>query len=199
MNSVEFFFDLSSPYSYLASTQIEAIAARSGAAVHWRPFVLGAVFKATGNVMPAACPAKAKYMIEDLSRFARQYGVPFRMSSHFPLNTMQAHRLIVAIAEHDAPKAVEVARGLFAAVWVDDLNIADEAVLEEVIRPLHVTPEELQSSAAPSVKDRLRAQTDEAVRRGAFGAPTFFVGDELFWGDDRLPFVEAALRRARRP
>jgi 2-hydroxychromene-2-carboxylate isomerase len=197
MKSVEFFFDLSSPYSYLASTQIEALAARAGApfGVRWRPFVLGAVFKATGNVMPAACPAKAKYMLDDLARYARHYGVPFRMSSHFPLSAMKAHRLIVAIDEHDPRRAAEMAQGLFSAVWVDDQNIADEAVLKEALRPFHISSEELQKADDQTVKDRLRAQTDEAVRRGAFGAPSFFVGDELFWGDDRLPFVEEALRR----
>lgn len=194
MARVDFFFDLSSPYSYLAATQIEAVAARAGAEVAWRPMVLGAVFKATGNAMPAHVAAKAKYMFDDLARWAEQYGVPFRFSSRFPLNTIKAMRLVVAVEAEG--KAGPLARALFDAMWVDDRDVTDDATLRAAADAAGVdAAKALAAVETPAVKDRLRANTDEAVARGAFGAPAIFVGDQLFWGNDRLHHVERALAR----
>lgn len=194
MKKVEFFFDLSSPYSYLAATQMPALAERTGATVAWRPMVLGAVFKTVGNDMPARVPPKARWMMQDLPRWAEHYGVPFKMSSHFPLNTIKAMRLILV----DDAKAAAVARAGFAAMWAEDRDITAEAELRRIAEQGGLdAATALAAIESPAVKDRLRANTDEAVSRGAFGAPTFVVGEELFWGNDRLPFVEAALRRQR--
>ena len=190
MKTVDFFFDLSSPYSYLGSTQIEAVARRGGAEVRWCPMVLAAVFKAAGNVMPASSPPKARWMLSDLGRWAELYRVPFRMSSRFPVNAMKGHRLILA-AGNDGPR---LAASLFSALWVDDLDLTDPACLTARSAALGLDGAQLLArSETQEVKDQLRALTDEAIRRGAFGAPAMFVGEELFWGNDRLPFVEAAL------
>jgi 2-hydroxychromene-2-carboxylate isomerase len=187
---LELFFDLSSPYSYLAATQVEALAARTKAELAWRPMVLHAVHKATGNDMPARVAAKALWMWRDLNRWAEQYGVPFKMSSHFPANTVNAMRLVLVADEQG--KAGTVALACFRAMWVDDRSLADEEVLRQIAAPYGI---DLAAIARQEIKDRLRANTDEAIARGAFGAPVLFVGDELFWGNDRLHHVEKALTR----
>jgi 2-hydroxychromene-2-carboxylate isomerase len=194
MKKLDFFFDLSSPYSYLAATQVGALAARCGAELAWRPMVLGAVFKAVGNEMPARVPPKARWMGQDLSRWADHYGVPWRMSSHFPLNTIKAMRLVLV----DDAKAGAVALAAFRAMWAEDRDITrdDELTRIATAAGLDAAPA-LVAIDSSAIKDRLRHNTDEAVARGAFGAPTFLVGDELFWGNDRLHFVEAALRRGQ--
>lgn len=191
--TVELFFNLSSPYSYLASTQLETIAARTGAKVAWKPMVLGAVFQATGNHMPAQVAAKATYMMVDLQRWAKEYGVPFSFTSHFPVNAIKAMRLIL-VGEREG-KTAEVTHAAFRALWVDDRNITTEPELRAIAKTAGLDADAaLKAIEAPEVKDRLRANTDEAIKRGAFGAPALFVGDELFWGNDRLHHVEAALR-----
>jgi 2-hydroxychromene-2-carboxylate isomerase len=189
---VEMFFDFASTYSYLAATQIESVAARAGAEVRWRPMVLGAVFKATGNDMPARVPAKAAYMVHDLERWAKRYGIPFKMSPYWPMPTVAAERLCLVADEHGL--AGPFALATFAAVWAEgrDINQPDELV--RLAGAVGLDPKAaLERAQSPEIKDRLRANTDEAVRRGAFGAPAIFVGDELFWGNDRLHFVEEAL------
>jgi 2-hydroxychromene-2-carboxylate isomerase len=194
MKRVEFFYDLSSPYSYLGATQINALAERCGAEAVWKPFVLGAVFKATGNVAPATVAAKALGMYKDLTRWAQHYGVPFQMSSRFPVNAMKAMRLCVA-AERDG-KGKEMGRACFDALWVKDLDITDDGVLKEICTKVGVDPEKSVAACEdPAIKLKLREYTEDAVKRGAYGAPTFFVGSELFWGNDRLHFVEAELRK----
>jgi len=192
VKKLEFFFDLSSPYSYLAATQVQPLADKTGAALIWRPMVLGAVFKATGNEMPARVPGKARWMGNDLQRWAEHYGVPFRFSSHFPANTIKAMRLVLV----DDAKAGAVAMAGFRAMWADDRDLTDDGVLRSIAEMGGLDPAAaMQAIETPAIKDKLRANTDEAVARGAFGAPTMLVGDELFWGNDRLHFVEAALRR----
>lgn len=193
MKNLDFYFDLSSPYSYLAATQLPALAARTGARIHYKPIVLFGVFKATGNDMPARVPAKAQYMLKDLERWARHYGVPFRMTSHFPANTIKAMRLVVVAEAAGAAEALTHAA--FRALWVDDRDLNDAAVLAELGNVAGLAGDQaLARIEEPSVKDKLRAYTDEAIARGVFGAPALVVGEELFWGNDRMHFVEAALR-----
>lgn len=199
LKRIDFYFDLSSPYSYLAATQIEPIAARNNAVVHWKPIVLAAVFKATGNVMPAACPPKAAYMLTDLGRWAAHYGVPFRFASRFPINALRAMRLIVAagLASGGEDGHAGLSQALFHAAWADDRDLTSDAELRAICQGLGLPADALLAACdTQPVKDRLRALGDEALARGAFGAPAIYVGDELFFGNDRLDFVEAALRRA---
>jgi len=193
--TIEFFFDIGSPYSYLASTQVAPLSERTGAPVRWRPFLLGGVFKASGNTMPASVQPKARWMLGDLQRWARHYDVPFKMSSRFPLNTLMTQRALVASGRIGGESAVDpFACALYEAYWVQDRNVADPTVIAEIAGAVGLDPDAVLAGAAEQEsKDRLRADTDEAVKRGAFGAPTFFVGDTMFWGNARLMLIEAML------
>src|SRR5262245_48119490 len=173
---IDFFYDIGSPYSYLAATQVDAVGARHGVPVRWRPFLLGAVFKATGNVMPASIAAKARWMLDDLQRWAAHYGVPFRMSSHFPLNTLRTQRVLTAAGLADTASLPRLSLALYRAYWAEDRNVA---VDEEIARAAGVAGLDgarlLAAAELPETKDALRATTDEAIARGAFGAPTICV------------------------
>lgn len=193
--SVEFFFDVGSPAAYLAWTQLPRIAAETGATIRWRPLLLGGVFKATGNRAPLEVPAKGAYLFRDLARFARRYGVPLRFNPHFPINTLQLMR--GAAAYEDEARFHDYLTALFEAIWVEEKNLNDPAVVAEVLGATGFDPEDfLRRIADEAVKERLRATTEEAVSRGVFGAPSFFVDGELFFGQDRLDFVAEALRGA---
>ena len=194
MATLEFFYDFTSPYTYLASTQVEAVAARAGAAVRWRPFLLGGVFKATGNRAPLETPAKGRHMLVDLQRWAHRLGVPLRFPGTFPIPTVLALRC--ALAAEAQGKLVPFSKAVFQAAWVDEQDIASPEVLAGLADDLDLDGAALVA-AAPGFKEALVKNTAEAVERGAFGAPTFFVGEELFVGNDRLDFVEAALKAAR--
>ena len=190
--SVEFFFDVGSPTVYLAATQLSKIAGRHGAPVLWRPFLLGGVFKATGNVSPATVPAKSRYMGDDLERFARRYEVPFLFNPFFPVNTLALMR--GAVAYQQQGRLDQYIEAIFSAMWVTGKNMNEPTIVAEVLDTIGIEAQEfLVAIAAQDVKDKLKSNTEEAVERGAFGAPTFFVGDEMFFGQDRLDFVEAAL------
>jgi 2-hydroxychromene-2-carboxylate isomerase len=192
MVELEFFYDFTSPYSYLASTQVEALAERTGAALRWRPFLLGGVFKATGNRAPIETVAKGRHMWTDLERWSRRLGVPLRRPQAFPVPSILALRAALAAPPAALPAA---SHALFRAVWAEDREVANPQVLAAVLGEAGLDGPALVA-AAPEQKTALLRQTQEAVDRGSFGAPTFFVGQELFVGNDRLDFVEAALRAA---
>jgi 2-hydroxychromene-2-carboxylate isomerase len=192
MPVLEFFYDFVSPYSYLASTRVEALAARTGATLRWRPFLLGGVLKATGNRAPIETVAKGRHMWVDLQRWARRLDVPIRRPATFPFSSILALRAALAAAPADLPR---LTHAVYRAAWADGRDVADPAVLGAVLSGAGLDGPGLVA-AAPSMKEALAAQTQEAVDRGAFGAPTFLVGSELFVGNDRLDFVEEALRAA---
>lgn len=193
--TVEFFFDLGSPASYLAHAQLPDLCRDAGAALVYRPMLLGGVFQATGNASPAMIPAKGRYMIRDLARFAERYGVPMRFNPHFPINTLTLMRLLVALQLYQAERFDDALQALFRAIWVDGVNMGDPARVAGVLVAAGFDAAALQAQAAePAVKDALKATTEEAVKRGVFGAPTCFVGGEMFFGQDRLDFVREALR-----
>jgi 2-hydroxychromene-2-carboxylate isomerase len=157
--------------------------------------VLFAVFKAAENEMPARVPAKAQYMLKDLHRWARYYGVEFRFNSRFPVNALKAMRLVVAGDEQG--RAAETAMAAFRAVWAEDRDVTDPKELAAIAEQAGLDAGRAMAAIeTQEIKDRLRAYTDDAIRRGAFGAPAMFVGDELFWGNDRLHFVEEAAKGA---
>jgi 2-hydroxychromene-2-carboxylate isomerase len=184
--SVEFFFDYGSPFSYLADTQLPAVAARTGASIVHRPMLLGAVLKSTGN-------AKARHMARELERWAKRYGVPFRPNP-FPFRGNTLRLMRGAIASQALGVFESYHRAVFAAAWGDPLDLGDEEILRALLRRAAIDPDELfRAIDEQSTKDELRRQTEAAVERGVFGAPTFFVGDEMFWGNDRLDWVERAL------
>jgi len=195
MREIEFFFDYGSPASYLAYTQMPRVAQRTGAEIVYRPFLLGGVFKATGNRSPIEIPPKGAWMMGDLARFAKRYGVPYVRNPHFPINTLNLMR--GAIAAENEGRLIPYSDAIFRAVWADQRNMEDPIVIAAVLREAGFDPAAMMAAIGTAqVKDRLRANTEEAVSRGVFGAPTFFVGKELFFGQDRLDFVEEEARKA---
>jgi len=193
--AVEFFFDVGSPASYLAWTQLPPLCAEHGADLVYRPMLLGGVFQATGNASPATVPAKRTYMREDLARFARRYGVPLLHNSHFPILTLTLMRGAAAVANHHPDLFQTYLSAVFGAIWRDDLDMNDRAVVARALAVAGLDPDEILFWASePATKSALKETTDEAVRRGVFGAPTMFVGGEMFFGQDRLDFVREALR-----
>jgi len=191
---VEFFFDVGSPTTYLAWTQLPALCAQAGASLVYRPTLLGGVFQATGNASPATVAAKGRHMNDDMARFAKRYGVPLVVNPHFPINTLTLMRGATGVQLRLPARFDAYLRGVFKAMWVDGLNLNDPAVAAKALVDAGFDPAEVMALAADAeVKAALRATTEEAVARGAFGAPTMFVGDAMFFGQDRLDFVREAL------
>ncbi|MEE9102914.1 2-hydroxychromene-2-carboxylate isomerase [Pseudomonas nitroreducens] len=192
--SVEFYFDFGSPTSYLAYTQLPKICAETGAELVYRPVLLGGVFQATGNASPIAIPAKGRYTLIDMLRFARRYGVPLKMNPHFPINTLTLMRAATGIQMRQPERFEALLACVFKGMWVDALNLGDPAVLGPLLAEAGFDPQALLAlTAEQEVKDALKANTEAAIKRGMFGAPTMFVSDEMFFGQDRLDFVREAL------
>jgi 2-hydroxychromene-2-carboxylate isomerase len=195
-HALEFYFDVGSPASYLAWTQVPGIARATGSEVEYRPFLLGGVFQATGNRSPMEVPAKGQYMLDDLQRFARRYGVPFAHNPHFPINTLTLMRMALGLQLREPASMVPFVDAVYRAIWVEGKNMNDPATVGAVLQQAGFDPEKMLALASdPAVKDDLKAVTQEAVQRGVFGAPTFFVGQDMFWGQDRLDFVKQALQQ----
>jgi len=191
--TLEFYFDYGSPYSYLADTQVEAIAQRAGATLVRKPMLLGGVFKATGNHSPAELPQKSAWSGFDMPMWARHYGVPFQRNPFFPVNTLALMRGAAA-AQIDG-SFERYHRAVFKAMWVEGRNLNDMKEVAVVLTAAGLDAEKFGGRIQDQdVKDRLKATTEEAVARGVFGAPTCFVDKMMFFGNDRLPFVELALK-----
>ena len=192
--TVEFFFDVGSPAAYLAFQRLPAICDAAGATLQWRPMLLGGVFQASGNQSPMAVPAKGRYVLADLQRFARRHDIPFRQNPHFPINTLTLMRMATGLQLHEPRRFVPYLDAVYRAIWADALDMNDPAVVAGVLRQAGFDPQALLALASdPEVKQRLKDDTQEAVARGVFGAPTFFVDGEMYWGQDRLDFVKEAL------
>lgn len=190
--TVEFFWDAASPYTYLAATQIDALAARTGAVIAWKPFLVGKVFEGSNNRMPASVPAKAKHMFKDLQLWAKLYGVPLTMPKVFPVNSVLAGR--VGLAADALGRGGAFAQSVMKAYWADGHDIGQAEHVAAAAAAVGLDADALLAQAQePAIKDRLRANTEDALARGAFGAPTFFVGKQMFWGNDRLVLLEGVL------
>ena len=188
---IEFFYDYLSPFSYLADTQLPALANRTGAGIIYRPALLGATMKATGNSGPLVIRGKGNYNVTDFQRWAKRYGLPAKFSPHFPFNSIRLLRAAVAAQIHGGFSAFHTAA--FRAIWENEIDASKEDALRRLLEVAQLDPALIDSD---DIKNQLRANVDEAVSRGAFGAPTFFVNGEMFWGNDRLDFVEEALTRS---
>lgn len=192
--TVEFFFDFGSPTAYLAWTQLPQLAADCGAELKYRPMLLGGIFKATGNASPAAVPAKGRWMHTDMARWAQRYGVPFAQNPHFPINTLTLMRGAVGVQLQQPELFERYCQVVFGAMWQQPRNLGDAAVLAQVLGAAGFDAEPFMALVSdPEVKAALVANTEEAVARGVFGAPTCFVGDAMFFGQDRLEFVREEL------
>ena len=193
-SSIEFFFDFGSPTTYLAHTQLPGLATECGAALVWRPMLLGGVFKATGNASPVTVPAKGRWMGTDIALWARRYHVPFAFNPHFPINTLTLMRGAVGVQMRQPEKFGRYVDAVFQAMWVQPVNLGDPEVLAGVLGQAGFDATAFMSLVGDAeVKAKLVANTEEAVARGVFGAPTYFVGDKMFFGQDRLEFVREAV------
>lgn len=194
MAQVEFFFDVISPYSYLAYFELQKIAVRQQADIIWRPVLLGAVFKATGNSSPIEVPAKARHAMVDLKRWAAHYQIPFRMNKAFPFNSLMLMRGAVGLQMRDPALFLNYVDVIFKAMFGEPRNLSDLQEVEAVLKEAGIDPQLVLSLAEDeAVKTKLKTDTQDAVARGVFGLPTFFVGQDMYWGQDRLLFVEQAL------
>jgi 2-hydroxychromene-2-carboxylate isomerase len=184
---IEFWYEFASTYSYIAALRIEGLAETAGVAVEWKPFLLGPIFFAQGwDTSPFNIyPSKGRYMVRDLERLAAEQGLSFRMPSPFPQNSLQAARL--ALVGVDQGWVVPFSKAVYQAEFRDGADISNTAVLAGILRTLKLDADALLAQVAgPEIKERLKQQTELAQESGIFGAPSFLVGEELFWGNDRL-------------
>ena len=200
MQTVEFYYDLVSPYSYLAHREVSRICEERGAELSLEPMLLGAVHNAVGLQAPIEIKPKARYQSKDIQRWAEQYGLPMDFPNPFPFRTLKTMRAAMFLKARGELEAFT--REAFALFWEEGgapkgVEEADEdGPVSEAARRIGADPEEILAGASsPEAKEALKRSTSEAVERGVFGAPAFFVGDEMYWGNDRLHFVEAALGR----
>ena len=188
---IDFYFDFSSPYSYLASEMIDALAAKYGREVSWRPILLGAAFQKSGLPLLVTVPLKGEYSLRDFDRSARFYDIPFKFPAKFPLATQSAARCYYWLQGQDPGKAREFAHAVFRTYWIDGRDVSDLAVVQEIAAGLGIDREAMAEAVArPELKDRLKSETDGAIAKGMFGAPYIIADGEPFWGADRLPQLE---------
>jgi len=190
----EFWFDLGSPAAYLAWKRLPGFAQKTGASVTHKPMLLGGVFKATGNASPVTIPAKGKWLLGDLDRTARKDGVPLAYGPGFPISTLALMRAAIGLQLRKPDRFAPYVDAMFDAMFGAPRDLRDEKTIAEVLSAAGFAPAEILAlTADPEVKQALIRNTEEAVARGVFGAPTFFVGGEMFWGQDRMDAVAEAL------
>lgn len=193
--AMDFYFDFTSPYGYLASHKIEPLAAKHGRKVTWRPYLLGAAFKVNGMRPLPEVPLKGEYAQRDFLRSARFHGIPYRQPSVFPVPAVAATRAYYWVADQDAGKAVALARAIFKAYFTEDVNIAEaENVVKISAGAGHDASAVRAALADPAVKDRTKAEVDAAIAKGVFGSPYVVVDGEPFWGVDRFDQLERWLQ-----
>jgi len=188
---IEFYFDFSSPYGYLAAQRIDEIGARHGRAVAWRPFLLGVVFKATGQVPLLGVPLKGDYARRDLARAARLIGVPYREPSPFPFLSVAASRAFYWLVDQDPALAVRLGREIYRRSFGEGLDMSSAAAVAEAGAAAGVERSALEAALQdPAVKDRLRREVEQAMAKGVFGSPFVIIAGEPFWGHDHLDLVD---------
>ncbi len=199
---IDFYFDCSSPWTYLAFHNIQPLARELGVPIHWKPVLAGGIFNAVNPSVYAQrenpVPAKRDYMLKDLQDWARDAGLAIRMPpSVFPVNSVKAMRACIWLLHSDAPLFIPFTTGVFEAYWRDDEDISQDAVLAGIAARAGVDAAALaEGMAQPAIKAELKANTDEVMARGGFGSPTMFVGDDMYFGNDRLLLLRAAVLRA---
>jgi 2-hydroxychromene-2-carboxylate isomerase len=188
---VDFYFDFSSPYGYFASHKIDALAAKHGREVRWRPFLLGVAFKTTGGAPLPSIPVKGPYHLRDMLRTAKYLGVPYRHPSVFPISSVWACRAFYWLDAKDPRRAKDLARALYRAYFVDNVDISATDSVVSVGEKLGLKADELRAGIGDqATKDRTRTEVDGAIATGAFGSPYIVIDGEPFWGSDRLDQIE---------
>jgi 2-hydroxychromene-2-carboxylate isomerase len=190
-NAIDFYFDFSSPYGYFAATKIDDIAAKYARTVVWRPILLGAIFKITGQQPLPTIPLKGSYAKHDLARSARRFSIPFKLPSKFPIAGQAPSRAFYWVGDRDPALARKLAQALYRAYFAEDRDISSPEITANVGAKLGINRDELvQALNDPAVKERLKSEVDAAIERGVFGSPYIIVDGEPFWGSDRLEQVE---------
>jgi len=188
---IEFYFDFASPYSYIALPSLEALAAKYQRSIAYRPMLLGAAFKVSGQGVLTEIPLKGEYSKRDFLRSARFHGVEFKMPSTFPLGTVNTARALLWLQATGSAKVAAFVQRAFRAYFVEDRNINDPLVIGEIAAELGIDAKAMLAALQdPAIKDKLKALVDAAIARGVFGAPFIFVDGEPFWGHDRLAQAE---------
>ena len=195
-NPIEFFLDFSSPYGYFASTRISGLAAKHGRTVVWRPILLGAVFKVTGGAPLPSLPLKGAYGLRDMTRSARYHDIPFKIPSVFPVPTQAPARIVYWVEQTTPDKVEAVVLALYRAYFVEDQDISKAETSAAAVAKAGLDPAQaLAATNEPSIKERLKNETQAAIERGVFGSPYVIVDGEPFWGMDRFDQVERWLAR----
>ena len=194
MTELDFYFDFGSPTAFLANSRLRQLQQEYDFKIHYKPVLLGGIFKATGNSSPVMVAAKGEYMLKhDLPRYAQKYSVALKFNPHFPINTLQLMRAATGLL--DKSNFDSFINTIFKAIWIDGLNMGDEMVLQKVLSDSNFNSHDIfKLASTDSVKEILIANTDSAVKRGLFGVPTIFINGEMFFGQDRLDFVEEILK-----
>jgi len=196
--TIDFYLDFTSPYAYLASTQVDALAQRQGVNFIWRPFLVGASFKITGRKAPVEHPLVREYMLHDVQRYARLLGQPIAFPKIFPILSVKPARLFYYLQQRDTGQqaAIAFARAVFHAYFVEQLDITDNAVLARLLLPYGVAAEDLNEiTRSADIKQMFKDEVAAALEKQIFGVPTFIVDGEMFWGLDRMPQLEQWLTR----
>ncbi|CAM3517255.1 2-hydroxychromene-2-carboxylate isomerase [Parendozoicomonas haliclonae] len=190
---LDFYFDVGSPTAYLAHERLKQLSQQYGLKVNYKPMLLGGVHKATGNQPPGVVPFKGKYMLKDIPRFARRYNVPMTFNSAFPINTLPLMRGALAAEQQGCFMAY--VDTVFKAMWVNNKNMGKLEIIGEVLTEAGLDADALITATQdPAIKQALITVTEEAVAREVFGAPTLFMDGEMYFGQDRLDFIEEALQ-----
>jgi 2-hydroxychromene-2-carboxylate isomerase len=188
---IDFYFDFSSPYGYLASTRIDALGAKYGREVNWKPILLGATFKVTGGAPLPMVPLKGDYSMRDFVRSAGFHGIPYKQPTSFPVSTQAPARAFYWAHAQDAARAKVLASALYSAYFVDDVNISNPADTVAVAAKAGFEAGKVEAALNdPAIKDKLKSEVDASIERSVFGSPYFVVDDEAFWGMDRMDQLE---------
>lgn len=189
-STLDFYFDYSSPYAYLASTQIDTLAADIGRSVRWHPILLGPMFQTMGSAPLVQIPLKGDYALRDFARTARIFDIAYATPDPFPISTVAAARATLAVRRHDMGQAAEFAKRLFAAYFVDGRDLREPEVILDVASRAGIDRDALAAAmVSDDIKAELKRDVEQAIQRGVFGSPFVFVDDEPFWGFDRFPHI----------
>ena len=185
---IDFYFDISSPYSYLAHTQIRKYEKETGEKINYMPIFLGGLHRLADITAPGLNPLRGKYLIKDLKLFADKYKIKYQFNRYFPIKTIQIMRGAIVAGQNDYFQ--NYIDKFFIAAWVDSLNLNDEKIFEKFLKNMDINYSDFAKKLSdPIIKDELKDRTDAAFKKGIFGAPTFLVNEKMFWGQDRLEFV----------
>jgi 2-hydroxychromene-2-carboxylate isomerase len=196
---IDFYFDFSSPYGYFGAMQIEQLAGKHGRSVNWHPVLLGVVFKTTGGAPLPTIPLKGDYSLKDFARSARFHNIPFNLPSVFPISTQAAARAMLwTRAQAGDAKAVEIAKAIYRAYFVDGVNISEPTEVARIGAALGLDAAALtEGMSDPAIKDALRQEVEQAMARGVFGSPFMIVDGEPFWGFDRFEQLDVFLKNGK--